>query len=394
MITLYKYLLPYSLSSRKGYFFLLVFVLVQVVCQGQQTLNGSILHDGLEREYIIYLPASYSGGEPVPLVLNFHGFGSNAQEQMYYGDFRSIADTAGFLIVHPQGTLFNGIPHWNVGGWTGGSTVDDVGFTEALIDSLANEYTIDTTRVYSTGMSNGGFMSFLLACQLSEKITAIASVTGSMTTETYNNSNPQHPTPILQIHGTADDVVPYNGTEGMKPIEEVLAYWVDYNNCNITPDVIGLPNIDPDDGSTVEQWLYTGGYNGVAVKHYKVIEGGHTWPGTAFWFPGTNNDINASVEIWNFLSQYDMDDLVGPTAIERIVNKELDKMVYPNPTNSYLSINGEFIRDLEYKLFSTTGTLLMTGKLDSKSQVINISHLPSNIYILKIGDKTFKVLKK
>jgi len=94
------------------------------------------------------------------------------------------------------------------------------------------------------------------------------------------------------------------------------------------------------------------------------------------------------------LSQYDMDDLVGPTAIERIVNKELDKMVYPNPTNSYLSINGEFIRDLEYKLFSTTGTLLMTGKLDSKSQVINISHLPSNIYILKIGDKTFKVLKK
>ncbi len=192
----------------------------------QQTLDGSIIHDGMQRDYIIYIPGNYSGSTSVPLVINFHGLGSNATEQMWYGDFRSIADTSGFLIVHPEGTLYNGSAHWNVGGFTVGSTVDDVGFTDALIDSLSVMYNIDLTRVFATGMSNGGFMSFLLASQLSEKIAAIASVTGSMTPETYNNSNPQHPTPIMQIHGTADNLVPYGGVFYSKSIEDVLNYWV------------------------------------------------------------------------------------------------------------------------------------------------------------------------
>ncbi|MEE4260372.1 MAG: prolyl oligopeptidase family serine peptidase, partial [Bacteroidales bacterium] len=177
----------------------------------QQTLNKSIIHDGIQREYILYVPATYNGNSATSIVLNFHGYGSSAAQQMWYGDFRPIADTADFLIVHPQGSLFNGISHWNVGGWTIGSTVDDIGFVEALIDSVGADYNIDSTRIYATGMSNGGFMSFLLASQLSEKIAAIASVAGSMTPETYNNSNPSHPTPILQFHGTADGVVPYNG---------------------------------------------------------------------------------------------------------------------------------------------------------------------------------------
>lgn len=82
----------------------------------QETINGTITHNGVQRSYILYLPAGYDGMTPMPLVLNFHGYGSNASEQMWYGDFRSIADTAGFLIVHPLGSLFNGITHWNVGG--------------------------------------------------------------------------------------------------------------------------------------------------------------------------------------------------------------------------------------------------------------------------------------
>src|SRR5258706_3847373 len=141
---------------------------------GQQTINGTIMHDGLQRDYILYVPASYVPGTPAPLVLNFHGYTSNAFEQMFYGDFRPIADTAGFLIVHPNGTVDQlGNQHWNVG-W-GTSTVDDVGFTNALIDSLSAQYDINQDRVYSTGMSNGGFMSYKLACDLSNRIAAIAS---------------------------------------------------------------------------------------------------------------------------------------------------------------------------------------------------------------------------
>jgi len=173
----------------------------------QQTINASITHDGIERDYILYVPEIYDGSTAVPLVLNFHGFGSGASQQMFYGDFRDIADTEGFLLVHPEGTTLIGNQFWNVGFPGLSSTIDDVGFTEALIDELATLYTIDLDRVYATGMSNGGFMSFLLACQLSEKIAAVASVTGSMTQDTFDDCNAQLPTPVLQIHGTEDDVV-------------------------------------------------------------------------------------------------------------------------------------------------------------------------------------------
>jgi len=359
----------------------------------QLTIDGSITHDGMQRDYILYIPANYNGATPVPLVLNFHGYGSNATEQMWYGDFRSIADSAGFLIVHPEGSLFNGITHWNVGGWTIGSTTDDVGFTEALIDSLATIYSIDANRIYATGMSNGGFMSFLLACQLSERIAAIASVAGSMTPETYNNSNPQHPTPILQMHGTADGVVPYNGTAWSKSIDDVMLYWVDYNYCNTIPVITALPDIDPNDGSTVEHIVYHDGNNGVTVEHYKVTGGGHTWPGNIFGGSGTNNDINASVEIWNFFSKYDIYGLIGAIGIKQPADKDFSLNIYPNPANSYIYIESNFTTPVEYELQSSLGKIMMHGFISSDNQQIDLSAFPPNIYFLKIGKNSLKILK-
>ncbi|MCF8368496.1 MAG: T9SS type A sorting domain-containing protein [Bacteroidales bacterium] len=369
------------------------FLLFSLVGLSQQTISGSITHDGLQREYILYIPPNYTGSIPVPLLLNFHGYGSNATEQMNYGDFRPVSDTAGFLIVHPQGTLFNGTTHWNVGGWTIGSMVDDVGFTEALIDSLSLMYQIDSTRIFATGMSNGGFMSFLLACQLSNRIAAIASVTGSMTTETYNNANPLHPTPILQIHAPTDPVVPYNGASWTKSIEEVLQYWVDFNNCNTLPIITTLPDLNPNDGSTVEHTAYFGGDNGVAVEHYKVIGGGHTWPGSAFPLPGTNYDINASIEIWKFLSQYDINGSLLSTHVEE--PGTLDQIIIsPNPTNSSFRITSSYDDALVYTLYSQTGKRLIKGFLISGKNNVDIGAFAQGIYFLKIKDKIFKVIKR
>jgi polyhydroxybutyrate depolymerase len=376
----------------KTAFVFLFTIMFPLFCLSQQTISGSIVHDGLQRDYILYIPANYSGSTAVPLILNFHGYGSNATEQMWYGDFRSISDTAGFLVVHPEGTLFNGITHWNVGGWTIGSTVDDVGFTGALIDSLSSVYNIDAARVYATGMSNGGFMSFLLACQLSEKIAAIASVTGSMTPETYNNSNPQHPTPVLQMHGTADGVVPYNGAFYTEPIAEVLQYWVEYNNCNTTPVFTELPDIDPNDGSTVEHYAYNDGFSGVSVEHYKIIGGGHTWPGSAFGGAGTNNDIDASVEIWNFFSKYDINGLIGTTAIHLFGDENVKLNVYPNPAKSYIIIENDIINQVEYELFSTMGERLISGTIASCRQQVDLPDLLPGIYFLKVRERSYKIL--
>ena len=131
---------------------------VPLISLGQQTLNQSIMHDNLQRDYIIHIPASYDNNFPIPLVLCFHGYGGSASG-ISYANFNYISDTANFIVVYPQGTLLQGTSHWNVGGWTLGSNTDDVGFISSLLDSLSDQYNIDQTRIYSTGMSNGGYIS-------------------------------------------------------------------------------------------------------------------------------------------------------------------------------------------------------------------------------------------
>ena len=354
----------------------------------QQTINASITHDGIQRDYILYIPELYDGSTAVPLVFNFHGYGSNAAQQMFYGDFRDIADTEGFLLVHPEGTTFIGDQFWNVGFPGLSSNIDDVGFTEALIDELATLYAIDLDRVYATGMSNGGFMSFLLACQLSEKIAAVASVTGSMTQDTFDDCNAQHPTPVLQIHGTDDSVVLYNGNNLSIPIADVISYWVDYNNCETTPTTTTLPDVDVSDGSTIEHSVYEDGDNGITTEHMKVIGGGHTWPGSVINTAGTNQDIDASMEIWLFFSRFDIN---GPLSTDDFEKNQVT--IYPNPTQSKINLSLKYAKEVHYKLFSPLGKQLMTGTITSGNEEIDISHLPSNIYFLKVGNQFHKVLK-
>ena len=367
---------------------LLFFVVFTFSSFAQQTINASITHDGIQRNYILYIPEIYDGNTAVPLILNFHGFGSNAAQQMFYGDFRDIADTEGFLLVHPEGTTFIGNQFWNVGFPGISSTIDDVGFTEALIDELATLYTIDLDRVYATGMSNGGFMSFLLACQLSEKIAAVASVTGSMTQDTFDDCNAQLPTPVLQIHGTEDDVVSYNENNLSLPIPDVISYWVDHNNCETTPTTTTLPDVDVSDGSTIEYSVYEDGDNGITTEHMKVIGGGHTWPGSILNSAGTNQDIDASMEIWLFFSRYDINGLLSTNDYE---NRHVS--IYPNPTQSKINLSLNYSKEVHYKLFSPLGKQLMTGTITSSNEEIDISHLPSNIYFLKVDNQFYKVLK-
>jgi len=354
----------------------------------QETIYASLTHDGIQRDYILYIPELYDGSSDVPLILNFHGFGSNATQQMFYGDFRDIADTEGFLLVHPEGTTVIGNQFWNVGFPGISSTIDDVGFTEALIDELAASYAIDLDRVYATGMSNGGFMSFLLACQLSEKIAAVASVTGAMTQDTFDNCNAQRPVPALQIHGTEDDVVLYNGNTLSLSIADIITYWVDHNNCETTPTTTTLPDIDPSDGSTIEHSVYEAGDNGITTEHMKVIGGGHTWPGSVINTGGTNQDIDASMEIWLFFSRYDINGLLSTDDFE---NNQVT--IYPNPTQSKIKLSLNFSKEVDYKLFSPLGEQLMTGTITSSNEEIDISYLPSNIYFLKVGNQFYKVLK-
>jgi len=367
-----------------------ILLCLPLLLSSQQTIYDSIYVGGLQRQYILYVPATYEPGTPVPLVLNFHGYTSNAFEQMFYGDFRPIADTAGFIVVHPMGTIDQiGNPHWNVG-W-GLSQVDDIGFTSALIDSLSAAYDINQDRIYSTGMSNGGFMSYTLACELSERIAAIASVTGSFNANQSATCSPQHPTPVMEIHGTADETVAYNGNFLFASIPSVMTYWAGFNSCDTPPTITSIPDTDATDGCTVEHQLFPNGSNGVVVEHYKIINGAHTWPGSAFGGVGTNQDIDASKEIWRFFSTYDIHGLINPTATHDPVH-DRSISVYPNPANFTLTIVQESMTPVHYALLNMMGQEMIAGITTGQEQDVSIDALPSGMYILNAGDETYKIV--
>jgi len=378
----------------KSLFYTLFLGFLSIGIYAQTTLNLSLEHDGISRDYAVYIPDSYTGDDAVPLLFNFHGFGSNGFEQTFYGDFRSIADTAGFILVHPEGTLFNGSAHWNVGGFTAGSTTDDVGFTNAMIDTISANYNINADRIYSTGMSNGGYFSFLLACQLSDRIAAVASVTGSMTPETTNDCDPQHAMPIMQIHGTMDATVLYDGgVVWSESIDDVMNYWIDFNDCDNNPSVQAVPDVSPNDNCTADHFIYTNTGTQITSEHFKIYDGGHTWPGAPFNFAGTNQDFSASDEIWKFFSRYDIN---GYNPIISTSTKEvsLERLsVFPNPATASVQIRGLITEAIPYRIISSTGQELKSGILTGQDQMIDLSELPADLYLLNTGSQSIKIMK-
>ena len=261
----------------------------------------TLSHNGVTRQYILYVPDSLDGTSRSPLMLNFHGFGGTADRHLRAADMRPMADSGTFILVYPQGTLLDGNPHWNAGLKTerNKSDADDFGFVEALIDEISSDYNIDPARVYACGYSNGAFFAYALACFHGDKIAAIGSVAGTMMAETYNECNPSHPTAMINIHGTSDAIVPYGGGEGLKSIDEVLAYWTGFNNTGVTPEI----NRVNDGATTLERHFYTDGDKNTSVEHYKVIDGGHVW------FDINYDGANTSALIWNFVSRYDVNGL-------------------------------------------------------------------------------------
>lgn len=367
---------------------ILIFATLVARASAQTEVSGTIQSGGLKREYRLYIPAKYNGSTPVPLVFNLHGYTSNMLEQEFYGDFRPIADTANFLIVHPNGTLdAQGNRFWNTFGT--GSAVDDVGFLENLLDTLEAKYNIDPNRVYSTGMSNGGFMSYALACELNDRIAAIASVTGSMITVNLNACHPSRPVPVMEIHGTADNTVPYNGNAltGFVAIPTLVSAWVGFNHCSTTPVFTPVPDINTTDGCTAEHYLYSGGLNGSTVEHYKIIGGGHTWPGALFPIGVTNQDFSASKEVWRFFSQYRLNVL---TAVETPDAADGAKWTaYPNPAGDYVILQSDSQNPADaIRIFDALGRLLQTEFPNENGPIrLETAHWKNGVYVLSIDEK-------
>jgi len=271
----------------------------------QINIDTAIEFDGESINYRLFIPSGYDESINVPLVFSLHGFGGNGPSQQAYDDLWQVADTAGFIIAYP--TAFNNT--WNAGTdyYAPYTSFNDVGLISALIDSINQDYSIDLTRVYATGMSNGGDMVYRLACELSDRIAAIGSVTGTMITDIYSSCNPEYNMPIIHFHGTADDISNINGGPGWESLRNTMLLWRSLNSCST---IAGIPvaNTDMEDNTRAKN--FRSDCSESRLDFYIIKNGGHTWPGTPYntWsifsFGYTSGDINGSTEIWKFFSEF------------------------------------------------------------------------------------------
>ena len=371
---------------KKSFSSLFLFIVCISFSYAQGYISETIQYDGLTREYSIYVPASYDGTTSFPLLFNFHGGGGVIASQIAIADMSPIADTANFIVVYPQarqdpsdGNSFNWIP--KVPG-----TFDDVPFISSLIDTIASSYQINQDRIYACGYSLGGDMCFELACKLSSRIAAIAPVARTMQANPDSFCSPVHPTGVLTILGTDDNTSPYNGltylgTEYYLSAEETHNYWASHNNCDINPT---MSTVSP----SVERYTWSTTSGCSYVEELKIIGGGHDWPGSF-----GNMTIDSNTEIWQFVSKYDINGLIGCSTASINEYRKDNFRVYPNPVNTELTIEMELSEEKKYRIYSTIGGLVLSGKLNSNINTIDLSSLPPNVYILNINNHSVKLVK-
>jgi polyhydroxybutyrate depolymerase len=266
--------------------------------------------DGIERSYIIHIPKTLDKSAPAPLVLVLHGGGGTAKGMNKLTGFSKISDKYGFIVCYPDGIK----KHWNDGRdvnitHVNGIEVNDIKFISLLIDTLISKYNIDSSHIYCCGISNGGMMSFRLACELNNKIAAFAPVAISMSEQLYGSCLPRKSVPMMIIFGDEDPLVPYEGGNikwdrgEVVSVAKTVEFWVKNNKSNDTPSVTETDKVDDD--TYVKKFVFSGSSLREEVVYYQVYGGGHTWPGGWQYLPKlivgrTSKEFNASEEIWKW----------------------------------------------------------------------------------------------
>ncbi len=361
------------------------FVQIILIClisslhlSGQENLFYD--YEGVEREYIFQMPSELSSNAPLVFVL--HGYTSNNEFISQYSGFLELGEQEGFAVCFPRGLAdAAGNTHWNAN--LNISNVDDIGFLSSLASYLQDEHGLNPANTFSCGMSNGGFMSYTLACEAPDVFKAIASVTGTMSGYDWNNCQSENPIPVMQISGTIDEVVPMDGSittfggwGGAPDIYNVIDSWVVKNNCT---------ELAVDSTSTTmptKMHYHRGAGNQHEVWQYVITGMDHTWPG--FW---VDTGIDGTEEIWKFFSRY--------MEIESSANdlaKEANTNFYPNPVSSHLNV--ESSNQDQLTIYNNLGQILLKSTLSIGVNNIDVSHLEAGSYTLKVGENIDKFVKE
>lgn len=329
----------------------------------------SISDQGIHRTFIVHLPTDYSTAEKYPLVLNLHGLSSSAGIQQNYTQFDNVANSEEFVVVYPNGVNNS----WS----TIGNSDSD--FLSNLVDTIRANYSINNC-LFVTGMSQGGFMTYKFANTTRHNITAIAVGSGNMSNALQNSSTSAPQIPIMHFHGTDDNIVSYDGTLLISSVENTIQWWVEHNDCNTTPVVTAIPDIDLTDNSTVEKFYYGNGVNESEVTFYKVTDGGHTWSGAVPIpaFGATNQDIIQSEIIGDFFSEF----CSTITGINE-TSPTNSISVFPNPFISQLTINANNHEKLTLIIYNNLSQAIIKETFE-KNSIINTNHFPEGNYYYEV----------
>ena len=291
------------MKQKYTFLILLIFsILFTLKIQAQYT---DFEHDGLTRQYIYYEPENLN--QQMPLVIVMHGYTGDANSIKNYSEMNDFADQYGFAVCYPRGTVDSGGNRfWNVGyAFHQNETVDDVGYLTELTQYLQQTNGLNPDYTFATGMSNGGEMCYMLACQAYDTFKAVAPVAGMILQDILDDCDAAPAIPVFEIHGSQDGVTPLAGDPdnndgwGSYPsIADTIDYFVEKNGCTTLVEG-SVPNTDTSDGSFIVSEKYINGVNQNEVWYYKVVGGGHDWPGS-----GGNMDIEAGEQAWLFFQNY------------------------------------------------------------------------------------------
>ncbi|MBC8312315.1 MAG: T9SS type A sorting domain-containing protein [Candidatus Marinimicrobia bacterium] len=341
-----------------------------------------------------------------------HGYGGDASWHSGYSEMDDYAIPQNIAVVYPEGLLNS----WNVGGFWENNNFDDVGFISVLIDSVSAQFSIDLDRVYACGFSNGGYMAYELACELSDKIAAFGSVTGNFLLNDDQVCDQSRKIPIIDFHGTEDTFVSYDVdlednltyNDNSLLFDENLAYWMNFNGLT-EMTIEEIPNIDLLDGSWVEKYTVSGENTNAQFVHFRVYNGGHQWFGSTtansyIGYLGTNNhDINANEELISFFLQFRLSDLIPELNNDNPILPRLFNVnpAHPNPFNPLLNISFYLQENSMVKVViidlngKEVETLLFNHLVAGSHQLNwNAQKEPSGVYFVKLTAGNYKNLQK
>lgn len=281
-----------------------------------QLIEKKLTWQGMERNYLVYLPPGFQDKGAMPVLFNIHGGGGTARGciGLTFGRFNELADEHGFMVVYPNAIQKN---------WADGrkehlkpihKDVDDVGFISEIVSELKANYSIDNNRIYTSGMSNGGFMSSRLLCDRADIFRGGAVLTATISSDYIKSCNPSRPVAVIVMNGTDDKLIPYDGGQvrvlgqnrgSVVSTDAYIEFWQKKNGCTSQNPVKHFPNTNKEDGTTVSLFSYGNCSPGGALALYRIEGGGHTWPGGKQYLGEkligkTSRELNACEVIWDF----------------------------------------------------------------------------------------------